>query len=141
MLLIAAAFAIPFFEPETWSGVIGPQLGGFIFLGFVFLGSATVSFLYGCMRVIFSQNRNLPRPYLRAPILFGCSPLQFPWFTGLLSISVGLGSVVRHFDHGFSFEGVLLIAAGIGLVSGSVLTLKIKASRFVSHGKNRTAEI
>jgi|LakMenE18May11ns_1017448.scaffolds.fasta_scaffold9777331_2 hypothetical protein len=105
VLLLAAAFAIPFLEPEKWSGVFGAKLGYFIFVGFVFLGSMAFSLFGGCMRVFFSQRRDLPRPSLSAPIFFGRSPLQFFWFAGMLSLSVGVGAIVRHLAHAVSFEG------------------------------------
>jgi hypothetical protein len=47
VLLLAAAFAIPFLEPEKWSGVFGAKLGYFIFVGFVFLGSMAFSLFGG----------------------------------------------------------------------------------------------
>jgi hypothetical protein len=77
LLLLFAAFSIPFLEPEKWSGVCGTQRGYFIFVGIVFLGSMSFSLFGGCMSVFFSQSRDLPRPSLSAPMFFGRSPLQF----------------------------------------------------------------
>lgn len=140
MLLIAAVFAYPLLAPEATSGVIGAQIDDLIFAGIVFLGFASVAFFGGCMRVILSQRQDLSRPSLRAPIFSGRSPVQFSWYGGLLSVSAGIGAVASNFSHAISFDGVLMIAGGLGLYIGSILTLKINARRFLGHTNRRTEQ-
>lgn len=138
VLLVVAAFAIPFLEPELYRQLSGSRPGYLIIVGIVFLGSMGFSLFGGCMRVFFSQRTDLLRPSLSAPLFLGRSPLQFFWFAGMLSLSAGVGAIVRHLAHSVSFEGVLLMAVGLGLVSGSVLTLRKMSGRFVKLEKQST---
>jgi hypothetical protein len=140
VLLLIAVFAYPLFAPESSSGANGVNPGDLFFAGIVFFGFATVAFFGGCMRVILSQRRDFPRPSLRAPIFSKRSPVQFLWYGGLLFISSGVGVVATNVFHALSFDGVLMIAGGLGLYTGCILTLKINYRRFLGHSKRRTEQ-
>lgn len=140
ILLLAAAFVYPLASPDLSSGAGCETPNGVVFSGIVFFGFAAVAFFGGCMGVHLSQVRwELPRPSLSAPIFSKRSPLQFIWYVGLLLISSGVGMMAANVCHELSYDGVLFLTAGLGLLTGCGLTLRFNSRRFLAHAIRGTS--
>lgn len=68
-----------------------------------------------------------------APMFSERSPVQFLWYSGILILSAGFGTIVSNLTHTLSTSSVLMIAGGLGFLSGSLLTVKMNARRFIGH--------
>ena len=88
----------------------------------------------GAMFGIFARGRVLARPSIDRLMMARNSPLQFIWFAGMIFCAAGVGHLVGCYRDGISAVGVVILAAGIGAVAGSLLIVRVFSRRFVRDG-------
>jgi hypothetical protein len=124
-VLFAGIFTADDHRPEVVAG------DGFLFLMIVYLVSTLGSAFAGCIGVTFAGNgAHLRRPRLAAPFFAGRSPLQFPWFAGFIFFSYGAGSAFRGILVGLSMDGLLVLSAGLGFLTGCRVVMSVFRRRF-----------
>ena len=85
---------------------------------------------FGAMFGIFARGRILARPSIDKFIVARNSPLQFIWFGGMIFCSAGIGNLIGCFHETVSASGVSILAGGVGVVSGSLLIVRVFSRRF-----------
>jgi hypothetical protein len=85
---------------------------------------------WGTMFGIFARGRVLARPGIDRFMITRNSPLQFVWFGGMIFCAAGIGQLVGCHRDGVSADGVLILAAGIGVAGGSVFIARVFSRRF-----------
>jgi hypothetical protein len=79
---------------------------------------------------IFARGRLLARPSIDKFMIARNSPLQFIWFGGMIFCAAGIGNLIGCYREGVSATGVVTLAAGVGVVSGSLLIVRAFSRRF-----------
>lgn len=104
---------------------------GFLFLFIVYLVSTLGSAFAGSVGVTFAGNGALLKlPKLAAPLFVKRSPLQFAWFAGFIFFSYGAGSAFRGILVGLSMDGLLVLSAGLGFLTGCRVVMSVFRRRF-----------
>ena len=85
---------------------------------------------FGAMFGIFARGRVLARPSIDKFLVAKNSPLQFIWFGGMIFCAAGIGNLIGCFRGGVSADGVVILAGGVGVVSGSLLIVRVFSRRF-----------
>jgi hypothetical protein len=89
-----------------------------------------IPIFFGAMFGIFARGRLLARPSIDKFMVARNSPLQFIWFGGLIFCAAGIGNLIGCFREGISSTGVAILASGVGVVSGSLLIVRVFSRRF-----------
>ena len=92
--------------------------------------SSLLPIFFGAMFGIFSRGPLLARPSIDLFIVSGNSPLQFIWFGGMVLCAAGIGNLIGCFREAVSASGVVILAGGVGLVSGSFVIVRVFSRRF-----------
>lgn len=92
--------------------------------------SSLLPIFFGAMFGIFARGHLLARPSIDKFIIGRNSPLQFIWFSGLMFCAAGLGNLIGCYREGLSATGVVILAGGVGVVSGCLLIVRSFSRRF-----------
>lgn len=129
--VLIAAVLLGIFPGEDYRYQAGEAIDS-LWTIILFLLVASLVILLGSIAVIlYGMRSSVAKPSMAAPFFGRTSPLQFPWFTGLLFTAVGVGFMIRGIWEGFGGDGFVILSAGLGLFLGCRVVMFLFRRRLV----------